>query len=51
MKKIREFQKPYNEIGHLNHEIIFNKDLPPLKKMRLKRKVNKLMGRRFYKDV
>lgn len=74
-----EFQKPYNEIGRLNHELIFTKQFPlpagadredrkihmgAIKYQKfcgcrwcvrarrdLKEKVNKLAGRKFYKDV
>jgi hypothetical protein len=72
-----EYQKAYNEIGRLNHELIFTKWFDTgeqsyypkehygaiIKKKRcichycedrrknIKRKVNKLLGRKFYKDV
>ena len=46
-----EAQKPYTEIGRLNAEIITNKELSESDRNELKRKVNKLMNRDFYKNV
>ena len=45
-----EFQKPYTEVGRLNHEIIFTK-MSKRRRTLLKQKVNKLMKRKFYRDV
>lgn len=61
-----EFQKPYTEAGRLNYEIIFRKHFHEnmvnynercgckfcnFSRRDLKQKVNKLMNRKFYKDI
>ena len=60
-----ERQKPFNKIGYLNAEIITRKAyctdfmvgtrcrclICTRARVELKRKVNKLMGRKFYEDV
>ncbi len=62
---INEFQKPFSEIGRLNAEIITRPNYHndwymqekchcercELKRRKLKRQVNKMTGRKFYKDV
>ena len=48
---VNEYQKPFSEVGRLNAEIITNKDLTDDERDALKREVNELMGRDFYKDV
>lgn len=58
---INEFQKPFSEKGYLNAEIITRKaycsdqlrdrcecDFCRIERDKLKRRVNKLMGRKFY---
>jgi F0F1-type ATP synthase delta subunit len=46
-----EYQKTFSETGRLNAEIITNKDLTEAERTALKRRVNKITGRPFYKDV
>lgn len=45
-----EFQKPYNKVGYLNHRIIFE-IMKEKDRKKLKRKVNRVLGCKFYKDV